>query len=189
MPESVPDALCVWSTKGVEQQLTLLMAVVNHIHTAVESCTSDLVRAQQAQQLHEKLQLLRTAVLSAEAGAGRSVFFFPLCHCCDECACGLDLLSISALALMDVLLSPVNLSHGIEHALSFCILSMLYTEFTLTTSCCMTTAAIPTIPSSWDVGTDRSSPRCSDSNTPMMHRIPTPSRSPGSCNTILQLNT
>ena len=66
----------MWRTTGEEQQLTLLMAVVNHIHTAVESCTSNLVWAQQAQQLQERLQVLRTAVLSAEAGAGRSVFFF-----------------------------------------------------------------------------------------------------------------
>ena len=71
-------AACVWRILGVEQQLALLMAVVDNLHTAVESCTSNLVWAQQAQQLRERLQVLRTAVLSAEAGAGRSVFFLRL---------------------------------------------------------------------------------------------------------------
>lgn len=60
----------------MEQQLGLLLAVVEHIQTAVESCTSNLVWAQQAQQLQEKLQVLRAAVTSAEAGAGRSLFLF-----------------------------------------------------------------------------------------------------------------
>lgn len=68
----------MWRISGVEQQLALLMAVVDNLHTAVESCTSNSVWAQQAQQLHERLQVLRTAVLSAEAGAGRSVSFLQL---------------------------------------------------------------------------------------------------------------
>lgn len=60
----------------MEQQLALLLVVVEHIQAAVESCTSSLVSAQQAQQLQDKLQLLRAAVISAEAGAGRLLFFF-----------------------------------------------------------------------------------------------------------------
>ena len=86
--------------------MALLLAVVNHIHTAVESCTSNLVWAQQAQQLHERLQVLRTAVLSAEAGAGRSVFFLsrPCQPWHSELACGLNLFSFTALALVHMLL-------------------------------------------------------------------------------------
>lgn len=116
----------------------LLMAVVNHIHTAVESCTSNLVWAQQAQQLHERLHVLRTAIASAEAGAGRSVFFFPpLCHLCGERALwGLNLLSFPALAAVDLLLSPVKVPHGFVHAPSCSILSALCMEFKPTTSCC-----------------------------------------------------
>lgn len=57
----------------MEQQLSLLLAVVEHVQTAVEDCTSNLGWVQQAQQLQEKLQALRAAVVSAEAGAGRSL--------------------------------------------------------------------------------------------------------------------
>ena len=59
----------------MEDELSLLLAVVEHIQTAVGSCTSNLVWAQQAEQLQARLQALRAAVISAEAGAGRSLFF------------------------------------------------------------------------------------------------------------------
>lgn len=80
---SILEKICVLGTTGVEEQLVLLMAVVDHIRTAVESCSSNLAWAQEARQLQKRLQALRTAVLSAEAGAGRSVFFFLLSRHCN----------------------------------------------------------------------------------------------------------
>ena len=66
----------------MEQHLGLLLAVVDRIQTAEGSSTSTLGWAQQAQQLQEELQRLQAAVVSAEAGAGRSVFLFSPVFCC-----------------------------------------------------------------------------------------------------------
>ena len=73
----------------MEQQLGLLMDVVHHIQAAVESCSLSPVWAQQAQQVQDKLQVLRAAVVSGEAGAGRSLFLFShCCYCCGSCSGG-----------------------------------------------------------------------------------------------------